>query len=256
MKPYYQDADCTIFHGNCLEVAEHIAAASVHLVLSDLPYGSTAAGWDRRIPFPSLWEMYQRLLTADGSAVLTADQPFLSELVVSNLEWFHCEWIWRKNRASNFLSAKKRPMKNHETVLVFAPQTPRYFPLKTKDHEPVNFARRKENSSPLYRAHGESVNNAGDTTRWPKTVLDIKSVDNCDPERSHPTQKPVALFEYFIRTYSLPGETVLDNCAGSGTAAVAAKQCGRKSILIEGQEEFCEAAAKRMDQGVLELEKK
>lgn len=253
MKPYYQESGVTIYHGKCEKVMPLIDKGSIGLVACDLPYGQTAAKWDSQVDFDMLWNNYRRVLSADGAVVLTATQPFSSQLVCSNPKWFRHEWVWRKNRASNFLNAKSSPLRVHETVLVFAPNAARYFPQKTNGHTPVNFARRRANSSPLYRSHGASVNNAGATDRFPLTVQDFDCVDNISAGRFHPTQKPVALFEYFIRSYSLAGETVLDNCAGSGTTAVAAKNCGRKCILIEQEERFCEIAAKRLAQEVLQL---
>lgn len=253
MKPYYHDEFLTVYHGNCLKIMPLLEPQSVHLVAADLPYGTTNCAWDSKIDLKLLWEQYERIGTPAATLCFTASQPFTSQLVVSKMEWFRHEWIWKKNRSSNFLNAKKQPLKSHESVLIFSQNPPRYFAQKTNGHVPINRAYRKANSSTLYRAHLDSVNNGGDTTRWPTSILEIKCLDNISKERVHPTQKPVALFEYFIRTYSLPGETVLDNCAGSGTVAIACRNAMRKCILIEREEAYCEKIVKRLQQEVLQF---
>jgi DNA modification methylase len=253
MSIYFQSSFLTVHHGDCMKVMPTLDRVSVALVASDLPYGMTACKWDSGLNLEQLWANYNRVLKPDGAVVLTASQPFTSELVVSNKPWFRYEWIWRKNRSSNFLNAKKQPLKAHESVLVFAPGAPRYFAQKTAGHVPINRAYRRASSSTLYRDHMASVNNGGDTTRWPTTILEVKCLDNISKERVHPTQKPVALFEYLIRTYTREGETVLDNCAGSGTAAIACRNAGRHCVLIEREEKYCEQIVKRLTQGGLAL---
>ncbi len=254
MKPYYDDGrGIVLYHGNCMELMPKLEVGSVDLVVADLPYGTTACKWDSILDLKTLWLHYQWLLKKHGALCFTASQPFTSQLVVSQIEWFRHEWIWRKNRSSNFLNAKKQPLKGHESVLIFSPNAPRYFAQKTTGHIPINRAYRKENSSTLYRAHLDSVNNGGDTTRWPNSVLEIKCLDNISKERVHPTQKPVALFEYFIRTYSNPGETILDNCAGSGTVAIACRNSNRKCVMIERELKYCQSIVKRLEQGIISL---
>lgn len=252
MKPYYDDGKgIVIYHGDCLEIMSHLKSSSIDFVLTDLPYGCTASKWDSKINFEELWDSYRHLLKENTTLCFTASQPFTSQLVVSKLEWFRHEWIWKKNRSSNFLNANRQPLKIHESVLIFSENAPRYFPQKTNGHEPIKKAHRKSNSSELYRSHRDSINNFGSTKRYPKTIIEIKSVDNISKERFHSTQKPVALFEYFIRTYTQPLDVVLDNCAGSGTTAIACRNAGRKCVLIEIDEKYCEISALRISKELL-----
>lgn len=175
-----------------------------------------------------------------------ASQPFTSLLVASNLQQFKHEVIWEKNRASNFLNAPVQPMKIHESILVFGRGAITYNPQKTTGHEPVNFARRKANSSTVYGFHREAVNNAGDTTRNPKSIIYFPCVDNDSPDRFHPNQKPTELLRYLIRTYSNEGDTILDFTCGSGTTGVAAEIEKRNSILIDSDDYFCEVSRARI----------
>lgn len=236
-----------------MEIMQSLDPVSIDLVAADLPYGTTSCKWDSVLNLEQLWAHYSRLITPSGTFCFTASQPFTSQLVVSKLNWFRHEWIWKKNRSSNFLNAKKQPLKGHESVLIFSPAAPRYFAQKTSGHTPINRAYRRANSSTVYRAHMDSINNGGDTTRWPNSVIEIKCLDNISKERFHPTQKPVALMEYFIRTYSKAGETVLDNCSGNGTVAIACRNANRKCVLIERDEKFCEQTVKRLHQQVLQF---
>lgn len=229
--------------GDCLELMKRIPDGSVDMVLCDLPYGTTQNKWDSIIPLNPLWTEYRRIVK--GVVVLTAAQPFTSILVNSNMGSFKYEWIWRKTTATNYLNAKKQPLRNHENILVFYKKQSAYHPQKTKGHaRKVSTAWHKRESSitPNYGKHGLVTYNS--TERYPKTVLEFAN----DKQKSaiHPTQKPVALFEYLIKTYTNPGDLVLDNCSGSGTTAVACKQTGRRFICIEKDETYWRQSCERL----------
>ena len=194
------------------------------------------------IPLVPLWVEYARLLKPNGAVVLTATQPFAAALVMSRPRWFRHEWVWdRGPRTSGHLDAKRRPMRRHELVLVFGPRRVRYYPIKTPGPE-------HRSSSPGSRSEVYGRHDARRTyesaERYPVDVLAIPAVDA--RRRIHPAQKPVALMEYLIRTYTNPGDTVLDNCFGSGTTGVACVRTGRRFVGIERDEAYFTAAAKRI----------
>jgi len=231
-----------IICGDCLEVMPLLPDKSIDMILCDLPYGTTRNKWDSVIPLDRLWEQYNRIIKDNGAIVLTASQPFTSMLVMSNLKWFKYEWIWDKKLATGHLNAKLMPLKRHENILVFYKRPPVYNPQFTKG-EPYDkgFAlRESENWGKQVAVSGK--NESG--RRYPTSLI-VKSNAN-QRIKVHPTQKPVALFEYLIRTYTQPGEIVLDNCIGSGTTAVAALNTGRFFIGIEKEEKYVEIARKRI----------
>jgi len=241
MNPYHITDFGKLYYGDCLGIMAE-AKGPVDMILCDLPYGTTACKWDAVIPFEPLWEQYKRLAKKKGAIVLTGSQPFTSALVMSNAKMFKHEWIWKKNRQTCFASVKYRPLSNHENVIVFGSGAILYNPQKTQGHPPTNSAK---GCSQGVVYHGTNIRNynGGATDRFPLTVIeDIKC------ERGlHPTQKPVALFEYMIRTYTNEGDIVLDNCAGSGTTAIACINTHRRYILIEKEEKYCEITARRID---------
>jgi site-specific DNA-methyltransferase (adenine-specific) len=234
--------DIKFIHGDCLEEMPKLADKSIDMILCDLPYGTTACKWDVLIPFEPLWKQYKRLIKDNGAIVLTASQPFTSALVMSNVAMFRHAWVWEKTRPANFMSAKYQPMKYHEDVLVFGKGKVTYYPVKTignKNHA----TKARHGKSNIY---GLTENNVGIDTneeKWPSSIIKIKSTDST--QNFHPTQKPVALFEYLIRTYTNEGDTVLDNCAGSGTTGIAAWRQKRNAILIEKDELYFNAAKER-----------
>lgn len=232
--------------GDCLEEMKKIPDKSIDMVLCDLPYGTTACKWDTIIPFEPLWKEYKRIIKDNGAIVLTASQPFTSALVMSNPSQFKYSWVWEKSKASNFLLAKKQPLKAHEDILVFSNKTPVYFPQKTVGKPFKGEGRSKKGSqtelvnsvpNPTFRN-----DNKGD--RFPRSVQYFVTAESegC----LHPTQKPVALFEYLIKTYTNEGDLVLDNCAGSGTTGVACRNTNRNYILIEKEPEYIEIINKRL----------
>lgn len=231
--------------GDCLDVMQRIPDQSVDMVLCDLPYGVTACAWDAVIPFDALWAQYNRVVKKRGAVVLTATQPFCSALVMSNPKNFRHEWVWDKVIPSGFNSAKFRPMQRHEHVLVFA-QKSRYHPIMTPCAKVVMAPLKiKSESSPLTTYNKDQ---RVYTEKYPQSIL---TYCKRDKGTFHPTQKPVQLFEYLVKTYSLPGETVLDNCIGSGTTAVASIRTGRRFIGIEKDPEIHALACKRVEAGRL-----
>ena len=234
----------TVHEGDCLELMKQIPDGSVDMILCDLPYGTTACKWDTIIPFEPLWEQYERIIKGNGAIVLTASQPFSSALVASNFKGFKHEWIWEKERGTGFQVAKYRPMQKHEHILVFSKKGDKvnYYPIKIKLEKPVKSrsAGTGSGSNPLTKVGKFEIEY---TDRHPLSILGFSRDNN---NRVHPTQKPVALFEYLIRTYTNEGETVLDNCIGSGTTAVAAINTGRKFIGIEQESEYVDIARKRI----------
>lgn len=215
-----------LLFGDCLDLLPRLPAASVDLVLCDLPYGTTQNKWDAVIPFEPLWREYWRVLKPAGAAVLTAQPPFDKTLGASQIAHLKYEWIWRKSKSTGHLNAKLQPMKEHENVLVFYRRQPTYVPR--------GLVRK---AVPTIRKGGDNGGNYGKSDKdaiqefesYPRSVLEIPS----EGATVHPTQKPVALMEYLIRTYTNEGDTVLDNCMGSGTTCVAAVNTGRKFIGME-----------------------
>ena len=239
--------NATLYLGDCLEVMAGLPDASVDMILCDLPYGTTACKWDTVIPFEPLWAQYRRIAKRNAAVVLTASQPFTSALVMSNPREFRYEWIWEKSKASNFLQARRNPLKAHESVLVFARESPAYSPQMTLG-EPYKGRRGKNGAK--WAGIGNVPNplfaNDSDGQRFPRTVQYFSTAES-EGRTSHPTQKPVALMEYLIRTYTREGETVLDSCMGSGTTGVACANTGRRFIGIERESRYFEIACRRIE---------
>jgi site-specific DNA-methyltransferase (adenine-specific) len=228
-----------IHHGDCLELMKDIPDGSIDMILCDLPYGTTACKWDTVIPFEHLWYQYKRIIKDNGAIVLTAQTPFDKVLGASNIKWLKYEWIWQKTEATGFLNAKKMPLKEHENILVFYKKQPTYNPQFIQG-KPYKY--KKENISS--KNYGDSKGTdliVNEGKRHPRTIRTFKK-----DKGLHPTQKPVDLFEYLIKTYTNEGETVLDNCIGSGTTAIAAVQTGRCFIGIEKEKEYVDLANKRI----------
>lgn len=230
--------------GDCLEILPTIADGSVDMILCDLPYGTTQNKWDSIIPLDRLWAEYWRVVKPNGAIVLTAQTPFDKALGASCIRRLKYEWIWEKTEATGHLNAKKCPMKAHENVLVFYRKLPTYNPQKTYGHARKVAVQVSAKASTNYGTVGEKPP-YDSTERYPRSVL----VFSTDKQRSklHPTQKPVALMEYLIRTYTNEGETVLDNTMGSGTTGVAARNTGRNFIGIERDPEYFAIASARIN---------
>lgn len=218
-----------LYLGDCLEILPTLPDKSVDMVMCDLPYGTTQNKWDSVIDLPTLWAQYRRI--CKGAIVLTAAQPFTSALVMSALDLFKYQWVWRKPTGTGFLNAKKQPLRNHEDVLVFYAKQPTYNPQFT---EGKPYRQKQGSGTANYGAVRDEYETVSDGKRYPLSVVDFTQGD----KKVHPTQKPVALMEYLIRTYTNPGDVVLDNCAGSGSTGVAALQSGRQFIGIERELEY------------------
>jgi site-specific DNA-methyltransferase (adenine-specific) len=226
----------TLLQGDCLEIMPTLPASSVDLVLCDLPYGSTQNKWDIVIPFEPLWEQYKRI--CKGAVVLTASQPFTSRLVMSNPSGFRYAWVWEKTTATGHLNAKRMPMKIHEDVVVFSKDTPPYSP---QDLKPFGKMVHRGHNGDNFGVSGKE--NFQEFTNYPRSIIKFA----IDKEKLHSTQKPVALMEYLIRTYTNPGDTVLDNCMGSGTTGVACVNTGRNFIGIEKDPNYFAIAQARIE---------
>ena len=235
--------------GDCLEIMKDIPDKSIDMILCDLPYGTTACKWDIVIPFDKLWEQYNRIIKDNGAIALFCCQPFTSVLVNSNLKGYKHHWIWLKNRGTGFQVAKYRPMMKTEDIIVFTKKGEKinYYPQMTKLDKPY-FSRNASSSNgtnPL--AHFNSGGKMVDS-KYPTNVLDFSKVT----KPLHPTQKPVALLEYLIKTYTNENDLVLDNCMGSGSTGVACVNTNRRFIGIELDEKYFETAKNRIEKASLE----
>jgi DNA modification methylase len=239
-----QDFSVKLYQGNCLEKMALIPDNSVDMVLADPPYGTTQCKWDSVIPFDFMWDQLKRITKNNGAIVLTASQPFTSALTMSNVKMFKQSLVWSKNKATGHLNANKMIMRSHEDICVFYSKLPTYNPQMT-DGEPYSNSHKFGDSGDCYGAVGESKR-FNVTKRFPKSVMafnvDIKA-------EFHPTQKPVALMEYLIKTYTNECETVLDFTMGSGTTGVACVNTKRSFIGIELDENYFSIASKRINGG-------
>ena len=232
-----------IYNEDCLEGMKRIPDASVDCIICDLPYGTTACKWDTIIPFEPLWEQYERIIKYNGNIVLFGTGLFAYKLALSNERLFRYELIWKKSKCGSPLTAKFMPMKRHENILVFGRSASAYYPQMEKG-KPYkrNYTPNKKNNME-YGIKGVATDNKG--TRYPISILDFAQQWRRQ-DQLHPTQKPVALIEYLIKTYTNEGETILDNCMGSGTTAVAAIRTKRNFIGFELQKEYFDIANKRI----------
>jgi len=238
-----------LYAGDCMDVMKDITDSSVNLILCDPPYGTTLNEWDKVLPFDLLWQEYRRLLAPGGCVVLFGSQPFSSALIMSNPKWFKYELVWDKNKCGSPGLAKIRPMKTHENILVFAPgktiynpQMEKGEPYKRKTDNPEGYVGRCNNHKYGLKPMTEFENHG---KRYPKSVLRI-SRDFSAQQQVHPTQKPVPLLEWLVKTYSNEGDTVLDNTMGSGSAGIAALRHGRHFIGIEKDVVMFELAKTRI----------
>ena len=240
-----------IYNEDCLEGMKRIPDKSIDMILCDLPYGTTACKWDTIIPFEPLWEQYERVIKDNGAIALTASQPFTSALVMSNPRAFKHSWVWHKKNAGNVLTAKYSPLKTTEDVLVFSKKGKRvnYYPIFSYGHKDRSQDKPMKQKTDLFSGlkSGEFKpgNNKPGDARYPKHLIEFSNASRVGVV--HPTQKPVALFEYLIKTYTNEGETVLDNCAGSFTTAVACDNTNRNWICIEKEEEYCNIGLTRIN---------
>ena len=222
-----------VFEGDCLEIMKQLPEKSIDMVLCDLPYGTTQNKWDSVIPLGGLWQQYRRIVKDDGAIVLTSQGMFTAELMVSNSKMFRYKWIWEKSKSTNFLNAKKQPLRKHEDVCVFYRKQPVYHP-QMMDGVPYDKGIRKNQLSGSY-GDFQPVHVHSDGKRYPTDIIYFKTAES-EGKVFHSTQKPVKLGRYFVRTYTNPGDIVLDNTSGSGSFLVAALLEGRNFVGIEKNE--------------------
>lgn len=237
-----------LLHGDCLELMKDIPDNSIDMVLCDPPYGTTQCKWDSVIPFEPMWEQLKRITKDNGAICLFGSEPFSSALRMSNIKMFKYDWVWIKNKGGNFFNAKIQPMQEHEVVSVFQGKMKIFYPIK-QDRAPSGFARQK---SPIEGGKTKDGAVFGKTKTIKKVIPKLRypsSHQKFNVERGlHPTQKPIKLLEYLIKTYTLEGETILDFASGSASTGVAAKNLNRKCILIEKDDKYFEMGKKRINE--------
>lgn len=243
------------YNADCFDIFPQIADKSVDMILCDLPYGTTACKWDSILPFEPLWEAYKRIIKDNGAIVLTASQPFTSALVMSNVKWFKYQMVWVKSKKTGFTNGKNRPLSQHEDVLIFSKANVANGSNLMMKYNPqgltkLNKIRRGDKNKSIgdlsgqkYYRPSQSTDYVQEFTNYPTTIVNI----NSEGKIVHPTQKPVALMEYLIRTYTNEGETVLDNCMGSGTTGVACVNTNRQFIGIEKEKNYFDIAVDRIN---------
>ena len=239
---YYSDERCALLQGDCLELMAKLPDQCAHAIIADPPYGTTACKWDSVIPFAPMWAQLKRLIKPRGATVLFGSQPFTSALIMSNLKMFKHQWIWNKKQSGSFANAKFAPLKIFEEINVFAHGKVTYFP-QMKTGKPRKKGGAKKHCETMSKCFvGYPTFN---DQYYPVAIIEFPNCSN-KKENVHPTQKPVALLEYLIRTYTNEGETVLDFTMGSGTTGVACMKTGRKFISIERDEKYFQIAKERI----------
>jgi site-specific DNA-methyltransferase (adenine-specific) len=247
---------CQLFHGDCVEIVPTFPPQSVDAIITDIPYGTTACKWDTIIPFRDLWRIVKHVLKPRGAFVTTANQPFTSALVMSNPKWFKYEWSWGKSLSAGFMHSKNMPLPSHENILVFSSAPIGHKSLlgdRRMSYNPqgVRLSRRKttmpnkegDSDHKLFRKSVKPITPHGEN--YPKSWIDFSNASNLE-RGLHPTQKPIALYEYLIKTYTNEGDTVLDICMGSGTTGIACMNTGRNFIGIEKDAAIFATAQKRI----------
>lgn len=232
-----------LLHGDCLDLMKDIPAKSIGAIITDPPYGTTACKWDSVIPFEPMWKQSHRVIKDNGAIILFGSEPFSSALRMSNIKRFKYDWYWKKDRASNHLNAKRQPMRNIETISIFNCKT--YFPIMEFWGKPSNSVGKAKNKLFKAKTTGNFMTTGGnlkENIKYPRQLLSY----NMPHPRIHPTQKPVELMEYLIKTYTLENETVLDFTMGSGSTGVACVNLNRKFIGIEKDKEYFEIASQRI----------
>lgn len=241
----YRDENFWLMQGDCLERMKEIPDGSVDMVLADPPYGTTACKWDSVIPLDLIWKELSRIMKPHGAVVMTASQPFTTLLISSNISQYHHSWVWDKRFAANFPQAKRQPLRVHEDVVVFG-KTPKYYPVMSKRDKPIK--KGKNAGAEMYGGISglgrQDYEGKVYDEKYPETVIEFNV--RADGRKLHPTQKPVALMEYLIKTYTNEGETVLDFTAGSFTTGVACVNLNRKGIMIEMDEGYFEIGVSRI----------
>lgn len=234
-----------LYQGDCLELMKDIPEGSVDCIIADLPYGTTENDYDKIIPFEPLWEQYNRIIKDNGAIVLFSQQPFTSLLVNSNTKMFRYEWIWQKTKSTGFMNAKKMPLKSHENILVFYKKMPTYNPQGITTNVAIKAGRSRKGNSRNYGKTGcGNPDYIQTTSNYPKDIIQFGNPSN--KGHLHPNQKPIALLEYLVKTYTNEGDVVLDNCMGSGSTGVACVNTNRNFIGIELDKHYFDIAKKRI----------
>lgn len=241
--------DIKLLNGDCLDLMKNIPNNSVDMILCDLPYGTTKNKWDSVIDLDLLWKQYKRIIKDNGVVVLFAQQPFASKLGNSNLKMLKYEWVWEKDNSTGFLNAKKMPLKKHENILVFYKKLPTYNPQMRKGFKPYTCKQGRHSSN--YGSYEQGHLTKSDGERYPIDIIKF----NRDKNKYHPTQKPVELCEYLIKTYTNENDIVLDNCMGSGSTGVACINIDRNFIGIELDDRYFNIAKERIGRAYEEKRK-
>lgn len=250
----FENKNYELWQGDCLELMKAIPDKFVDCIITDLPYGTTQCKWDSMIPLNPLWNQYNRIIKDNGAIVLFGAEPFTSKLICSNLKNFKYNWIWKKDKATGHLNAKKQPLRTVETISVFYKKQCVYNPqLIMKDPKNIRPATTKRKNIENYgNMDKESVRTIPIEMGYPKDVLEFRGCFGDKGKSNHPTEKPVDLCEYLIKTYTNERDIVLDSCMGSGTTGVAALNLRRKFISIELDEKFFEIAKERINACIAE----
>jgi len=237
-----------ILLGDCLELMKDIPNESIDMILCDLPYGTTQNKWDSVLPLDLLWIEYQRIIKQRGVIVLTASQPFTSQLVMSNLKLFKYSLVWNKKIVTGFLNSKRQPLRQHEDILVFYSKQPTYNPQMHQNKLKRNFEGSEiKPSTENYGKQKNYISTVKDDISYPRSIIEQTGVVNNSSQKvAHPTQKPIALFEYLINTYTNDNDLVLDNTAGSGTTAIACLNTNRQFIVMEKEQKYYDIIKKRV----------
>ena len=252
MKLYYRDEYIRLFQGECLEVMDRLIEKDIKFdaIITDPPYGTTACKWDAVIPFNDMWERVNKLIKDNSAIVLFSSQPFTSALIMSNPKSYKCEWIWEKDNACNFIQAKNHPMKYHENIIIFGKNKITYNPIMVDAGKPSNVGGKNTPRTIKGGFLPNEVANIGSNKsnlRYPRSIQYFSKPKHNSPEGlHHPTQKPLALCEYLINTYTNENDLILDFTCGSGTTLLAARNLKRKCIGIELEEKYCEIAKNRL----------
>lgn len=240
-----------IHQGDCLELMKDVPDGSIDMILCDLPYGQTSNKWDSVLDLDLLWTQYNRIIKENGCIALTAKGRFMVDLINSNRDMYRYEWVWNKNKGSNFAHAKRMPLNVHEYVLIFYKRQPTYNPQMTQGKA---YFQKRANDKAVGIADNIERKSSGskDGLRYPKTIIEVEGM--AQRHIIHKTQKPVSLYEYLIKTYTDEGDLVLDNCAGSGTIGVASINTNRNWIGIELEEDFVDMSNKRIDEHISKID--
>lgn len=254
--PKNKKSICELYHGDCLEIMKNIPDKSIDMILCDLPYGITKCDWDNPLPLAPLWKEYERIIKDNGAVLLFSVQPFTTDLITSNRRMFRYEIIWEKTQKTGFYNANRMPLKAHENILVFYKHLPIYNPVKNHvARTDLGRVRRKKADRCVLYGHVKEQDYVEDGSRYPTDVVHFSNWNGAlfgktDKATKHPTQKPLALLEYLIKTYSNEGRTILDNCMGAGSTGVAAVNLNRNFIGIELDENYFDIAKARIEKAI------